>query len=126
MKIIFLKTDKVLSLYLQCIIFANTKKYENMAQTSMTFRVDDSLKKNFDKLCDEFGLTSTAALTVFMKAVVRERRIPFDIQAKSENQTRIQAMAAFERMREDAAQSGLQGMSLDEINSIIREVRNGN
>jgi len=29
-------------------------------------------------------------------------------------------------MREDAAQSGLQGMSLDEINSIIREVRNGN
>jgi len=97
-----------------------------MAQTSMTFRVDDSLKKNFDKLCDEFGLTSTAALTVFMKAVVRERRIPFDIQAKSENQTRIQAMDAFERMREDAAQSGLQGMSLDEINSIIREVRNGN
>ena len=46
-----------------------------MAQTSMTFRVDDSLKKNFDQLCDEFGLTSTAALTVFMKAVVRERRI---------------------------------------------------
>jgi len=97
-----------------------------MAQTSMTFRVDDSLKKNFDKLCEEFGLTSTAALTVFMKAVVRERRIPFDIQAKSEYQSRIQAMDAFERMREDAAQSGLQGMSLEEINAIIRDVRNGN
>ena len=34
-------------------------------------------------------------------------------------------MEAFERMREDAAKSGLQGMSLDEINSIIREARNG-
>ena len=96
-----------------------------MAQTSMTFRVDDSLKKNFDKLCDEFGLTSTAALTVFMKAVVRERRIPFDIQAKSEYQSRIQAMDAFERMREDAAQSGLTEMTLDEINEEIRAARRG-
>lgn len=97
-----------------------------MAQTSITFRVDDSLKKKFDSLCDEFGLTSTAALTVFMKAVVRERKIPFEVQARSEYEIRSQAMAAFDRMREDAAQSGLRGMSLDEINSIIREARNGN
>ena len=97
-----------------------------MAQTSITFRVDDSLKKKFDSLCDEFGLTSTAALTVFMKAVVRERKIPFEVQARSEYEIRSQAMVAFERMRENAAQSGLEGMSLDEINSIIREVRNGN
>lgn len=91
----------------------------------MTFRVDDSLKKDFDKLCDEFGLTNTAALTVFMKTVVRERRIPFEIRTVSESETRSRALEAFERMRADAAQSGLQGMSLDEINAIIREVRNG-
>ena len=96
-----------------------------MAQTTMTFRVDDSLKKDFDKLCDEFGLTNTAALTVFMKTVVRERRIPFEIRTVSESETRSRAVEAFERMRADAAKSGLQGMSLDEINAIIREVRNG-
>ena len=76
-----------------------------MAQTSITFRVDDSLKKDFDQLCDEFGLTNTAALTVFMKTVVRERRIPFEIRTISESET---------RMRADAAQSGLQGLSSDE------------
>lgn len=54
-----------------------------MAQTTMTFRVDDSLKKDFDKLCDEFGLSNTAALTIFMKTMVRERRIPFEIKALS-------------------------------------------
>ncbi len=96
-----------------------------MAQTTMTFRVDDSLKKDFDKLCDEFGLSNTAALTIFMKTMVRERRIPFEIRSLSEAERRKRAMEAFERMREDAARSGLQGMSLDEINSIIREVRNG-
>lgn len=90
----------------------------------MTFRVDDNLKENFDKLCNEFGFTSTAALTVFMKAVVRERRIPFEIRTVSESETRRRALEAFERMRADAAKSGLQGMSLDEINDIIRDVRN--
>ena len=96
-----------------------------MAQTTMTFRVDDSLKKDFDRLCDEFGLSNTAALTIFMKTMVRERRIPFAIKSLSEDERRRRAMEAFERMREDAAKSGLQGMSLDEINSIIREARNG-
>ena len=95
-----------------------------MAQTTMTFRVDDSLKKDFDKLCDEFGFTSTAALTVFMKAVVRERRIPFEIKTVTEDITRRRALEAFERMRADAARSGMQGMSLEEINAIIRDVRN--
>ena len=59
-----------------------------MAQTTMTFRVDDSLKKDFDKLCDEFGLSNTAALTIFMKTMVRERRIPFEIKALSEDDRR--------------------------------------
>jgi addiction module RelB/DinJ family antitoxin len=49
-----------------------------MAQTSMTFRVDNALKRNFDILCNEFGFSSTAAITVFMKTVVRERKIPFE------------------------------------------------
>ena len=60
-----------------------------MAQTTMTFRVDDSLKKDFDKLCDEFGLSNTAALTIFMKTMVRERRIPFEIKTLSENATAL-------------------------------------
>ena len=96
-----------------------------MAQTTMTFRVDDSLKKDFDRLCDEFGLSNTAALTIFMKTMVRERRIPFAIKSLSEDERRRRAMEAYEILREDAAKSGLQGMSLDEINSIIREARNG-
>ena len=40
-------------------------------------------------------------------------------------ETREKARLAFERMREDAAAAGLQDLSLDEINEIIREVRYG-
>ena len=38
----------------------------------MSFRVDNALKRNFDQLCDDFGVSSSAAFTIFMKAVVRE------------------------------------------------------
>lgn len=59
-----------------------------------------------------------------MKAVVRERRIPFEIKVDSDEEIRAKAVQAFAQMRADAAASGRQDMSLDEINSIINEVRN--
>lgn len=96
-----------------------------MAQTSMTFRVDDSLKKKFDALCDEFGLTSTAALTVFMKAVVRERRIPFQIQVDPIDEVMERGRKAFYEMRRIAEENGTAGMSLEEINEEIRLAREG-
>lgn len=53
----------------------------NMTQETLSMRADDNLKKDFDKICDDFGLTSTAAISVFMKTVIRERRIPFKFKS---------------------------------------------
>lgn len=95
-----------------------------MGQSTISIRVDEKLKKSFDELCDGFGLSNTAAFTIFMKAVVRERRIPFELRAESESEDRAMALAAFERMRNAATQSSYQDMSLEDIDAIIREVRN--
>ena len=96
-----------------------------MAQATLSMRVDDALKKNFDNICDDFGFTSTAAITVFMKTVVRERRIPFEIKASTKEQINKDAWAAFLEMRAAAAEAGLQDMTLEEINAEIQEARNG-
>ena len=96
-----------------------------MAQSTLSMRVDETLKKNFDSICDDFGFTSTAAITVFMKTVVRERRIPFEIKASTKEQVNKDAWAAFLEMRAAAAEAGIQDMSLDEINAEIQEARNG-
>ena len=50
-----------------------------MAQVAMTVRMDSELKKAFDALCTQFGLSSNAAMNVFARAVVQRGKIPFDI-----------------------------------------------
>ena len=92
----------------------------------MSFRIDSNLKQRFDVLCDEFGLSNTSALMLFIKAVVRECRIPFEVKTESVEEVRRKARRSYERMRADAAAAGMQDLSLDEINEIIREARYGN
>ena len=95
-----------------------------MGQATLSMRVDDTLKKKFDMICDDFGFTSTAAITVFMKTVVRERRIPFEIRASGREQINKEAWEAFLEMRTQAAAAGVQDLTLDEINTEIRNARN--
>ena len=45
--------------------------------TQVTFRVDKNLKKKAQVLFDEMGIDMTTALTAFIKAAVREGRMPF-------------------------------------------------
>lgn len=52
-----------------------------MSQATFSVRMDETLKKQFDTLCQYFGMTATTAINVFARAVVRERRIPFEISA---------------------------------------------
>ena len=58
-----------------------------------------------------------------MKAVVRERKIPFEIRAENIESVRKEAMNAFDAMRLSLAESGIPEMSLDEINAEIKAVR---
>ena len=90
---------------------------------TITVRVDDQLKSNFDLLCDMFGLSNSAALNLFMKAVVRERRIPFEIKAESDAEARIRGWEAFQRMRESVKNTDAADMTLDDFNKLIKEAR---
>ena len=58
--------------------------------------MDEKLKKQFDYLCNEFGLTMTTAINMFVKAVVRENRIPFEIHADVPNAETRKAIEDYE------------------------------
>lgn len=95
-----------------------------MAQATISIRVDQVLKQDFDSLCEDFGISTTAAFNIFMKTVVRERRIPFEIKTESEAQKRQKALDTFAAMRAAVAASGMKEMTLEEINAEIKEARN--
>ena len=51
-----------------------------MAHTvNVNFRLDEADKKRMENVCNELGLSMSAAFTIFAKKVGREHRIPFEI-----------------------------------------------
>ena len=50
-----------------------------MAQTLVNFRIDENTKKEMEQVCDELGMNVTTALNIFIKKMIREKRIPFDV-----------------------------------------------
>lgn len=50
-----------------------------MAQTLVNFRIDENTKKELEQVCDELGINVTTALNIFIKKMIREKRIPFDV-----------------------------------------------
>ena len=50
-----------------------------MAQISV--RVDDAVKHEAEQTFDEIGLSMNTAITIFLKACAREKRIPFELTA---------------------------------------------
>ena len=50
-----------------------------MPQVLVNIRMDEVLKKDMEKTCQELGMNMTTAFTVFAKKMSREKRIPFEV-----------------------------------------------
>lgn len=55
-----------------------------MAQSTITARIDEKDKIKFDNFCSNVGLNTSTAINIFVKAVLRENRIPFEITQVSD------------------------------------------
>lgn len=69
-----------------------------MAQTTVSVRMDDALKKEFDKVCNDLGLSMTTAITMLAKKMTREKRLPFEVSVdpfySEENMARLRKSIA--------------------------------
>lgn len=67
-----------------------------MAQINL--RVDDDVKRNAERTLNEIGLSMSTAINIFLKTVVRENRIPFELSAdpfySKENMGELERRAA--------------------------------
>ena len=51
----------------------------------INIRVDDSLKENVETILEDMGLNMTAAITIYLKEIVRSKQIPFTIVSSINN-----------------------------------------
>ncbi|MCK9348759.1 MAG: type II toxin-antitoxin system RelB/DinJ family antitoxin [Sphaerochaeta sp.] len=77
---------------------------------NINFRMDAELKTNFEKACQELGLTPSAAFTIFATKVAREKRIPFEVAVDPFYSERNMA-----RLRKSIAQMEAAGGTIHEV-----------
>ena len=47
--------------------------------TTVSVRMDESLKRDFDAVCNELGMSMTTAITILAKKMTREKRLPLEV-----------------------------------------------
>ena len=69
-----------------------------MSQATVNVRMDEDLKKDFDGICNELGITMSTAVIMLAKKMTREKRIPFDVSVdpfySEENMARLRKSVA--------------------------------
>ncbi|WP_295745959.1 type II toxin-antitoxin system RelB/DinJ family antitoxin [uncultured Oscillibacter sp.] len=60
---------------------------------NVSFRMDDTLKRQTEAILEQLGLNMTTAMTMFAKTIVREQRLPLDLSIdpfySAANQSRL-------------------------------------
>ena len=56
-------------------------KWERKGVSQINLRVDDNLKSSAERTLNDIGLSMSTAINIFLKTVVRENRIPFELSA---------------------------------------------
>lgn len=91
-----------------------------MASSTLTVRMDEDLKREFEGLCSDIGMSVTTAINVYAKRAVRDRRIPFDLTASSARPG-IQEFRTW--MGEAKSWAEEAGFTEDEVPGLIAEMR---
>jgi addiction module RelB/DinJ family antitoxin len=88
-----------------------------MADATVTIRVDENVKRRFEEFCADVGMNMSVAVNIFIRASLKEQRIPFAIE--SSNSTR--GLELIRSMRAEAESRGF--LSDEAINTEIKAAR---
>jgi len=81
-----------------------------MRQAVLNVRIDQPTKDEFTAICEELGLSTSQAVSVFAKAVIRHGGIPFEIRTG-----RVPSPSTLAAMKELEEGNGSVATSLDQL-----------
>ena len=87
---------------------------------TITVRVDDNVKKDAEIVLDDIGINVTTLFNACLKALVREKRVPFEL-ACSEDALNKLIKSKLEESLAVASDTGIKRFSHEEIFNPLRE-----
>ncbi len=67
-----------------------------MPQTTVSIRVEDSVKRDAETLFANLGLTMSSAVNVFFRQAIMEEALPFQVKFKRKHITLQERLAGFD------------------------------
>ena len=90
-----------------------------MEKTNLNIKIDKTIKDRSEAIFNELGLSMSAAINIFLCAIIRERGIPFDVNRDVPNEITV---AAIEEGREMASDSStVKYSSMDALRKALEE-----
>lgn len=72
-----------------------------MATTNLNIRIDKAVKDQAEAIFNELGLNMTTAVNMFLRTVIREQGIPFELKLDVPNETTVAAIEEGRKMMSD-------------------------
>ena len=88
---------------------------------AITVRVDSATKERAEKMLAEIGINMTAYITSSLKALVREKRVPFEM-VTSEYLTEQRIAAMLKEAEQEAADPNTTWLTHEEVFAPLREI----
>lgn len=88
-----------------------------MEYTNLNIRTSKETKAAAEKIFEELGINTSTAFNIFLKAVIRENGLPFDMRVESPN---TETIAAIEEGRKIAHDPNVKGYkSIEELRAAL-------
>ena len=78
--------------------------------TNLNIRIDKATKESAESIFDEMGLNMTAAITMFLRQTVRDRRLPFTADLNIYGPETLKAVEEGRKIARDPSVNGYSDM----------------
>ena len=90
-----------------------------MESLNLNVRVDANDKKNFEQFCNNVGMNVSTAINMFIKAVLREQKLPFEVKSNIFDKEIYEKLKEAELEMSNTSKRYSKEEILDSMNKII-------
>ena len=89
--------------------------------TTISLRMDDQIKKELDEMCEAMGMNISTFYMIYTKKALRDRRIPFEIEAPADPFYSEKNMSQLRKSLKQAEQGKVVVKTMEELEAMAGE-----